>query len=246
PQPGEEKMPVVIMLCGAGGSSQEYFVRALAKTLAHGTIKFRVVVFNHRGTSMTPLTSARPYDMGFTSDFREAVNALRGRIDADAKLFSVGFSMGANIMTKYIGEESDRCPLSAAVAVCCPFDVEIAGAAMNEKNFLNNRVFQPQVLSALKRSIKRISHLPPDPAWGLDMDKIMSSRQIWEIEEAYLCKINGYKDLEEYYVKSSSSNYVDDIRIPYLAINSLDDRIAPPAGIPVSKFKQNPYLSLAL
>ncbi|KAJ1937844.1 hypothetical protein FBU59_004635, partial [Linderina macrospora] len=122
----------------------------------------------------------------------------------------------------------------------------IAGAAMNEKNFLNNNVFQPQVLSALKRSIKRISHLPPDPSWGLDMDKIMRSRQICEIEEAYLCKINGYKDLEEYYVTSSSSNYVDSIRIPYLAINSLDDRIAPAAGIPVNKFKQNPYLSLAL
>ncbi|KAJ1932358.1 hypothetical protein FBU59_006396, partial [Linderina macrospora] len=107
PLAGDEKRPVVIMLCGAGGSSQEYFIRTLAKSLAHSTLKFRVAVFNHRGTSMTPLTSPRPYDMGFTGDIREAVNTLRKRTDSDAKLFGIGFSMGANIMTKYVGEEGD-------------------------------------------------------------------------------------------------------------------------------------------
>ncbi|KAJ1928137.1 hypothetical protein FBU59_007156, partial [Linderina macrospora] len=183
PKEGDEKLPVVFTLSGVGGSSQEYFMRALAKSLAHGTQRFRVAVFNHRGTSHTPITAPRPYDSGFTSDLSHAIDYVRQKSDPAVKLTAVGFSMGANILTKYVGEQGDQCPLSAAVAVCCPFNIKISGAAITEDNFLNNKVFQPQVLGTLKRAMKRGSHVELNPEWGVDVDRIMSSTKLWEIEE---------------------------------------------------------------
>ncbi|KAI8323018.1 AB-hydrolase YheT [Martensiomyces pterosporus] len=243
--PGEEDGPIAFLLSGVGGSSHEYHIRVMVKALADCSVGFRVVVFNHRGTARTPITSARPYDSGFTSDFRHAVSRVRAK-NPKSTLVAVGFSMGANILTKYIGEEKSECPLACAVTICCPFDIKVSGEAMNADNILNNHVFQPVVMGALKRALKRAQHLPLDPKWGLDMDRIRSSKRLWELEDAILVKVNGYRDLNDYYVRSSSSNYVDDIKIPFLAINSLDDRITPPRGIPREKFQENPNTALTL
>ncbi|KAJ2737576.1 hypothetical protein GGI20_006412, partial [Coemansia sp. BCRC 34301] len=118
--------------------------------------------------------------------------------------------------------------------------------AINQSNLLNNYVFQPAVMRTLMRAIKRAEHLTADPTWALDMDRINSAKRLWEIEEELMVKVSGYKDLAEYHERSGCAAYVDDISIPFLAINSLDDRITPPQGIPVAKFTVNPSIALAL
>ncbi|KAJ1955907.1 hypothetical protein GGI12_005449 [Dipsacomyces acuminosporus] len=242
---GDKDRPIALMLTGVGGSSYEYHVRTMAKALVDCPLGFRSVVVNHRGTARTPITSARPYDSGFTGDFRTAVKHI---IDGNStcKLVAVGFSMGANILTKYLGEEGESCQLACAVTICCPFDLKVSSTAINADNLLNNHVFQPCVMSTIMRDIKRAEHLPLDPSWNIDLERIRNAKKIWEIEDAVLVKINGFKDLNDYYAKSSSANHVDDIKVPLLAINSLNDRITPPHGIPVDKFKTNPNIALVL
>ncbi|KAJ2784543.1 hypothetical protein H4R18_001083 [Coemansia javaensis] len=237
--------PIVMVMAGVGGSSREHYIRVVVRALAHSAAGFRVVVFNHRGTAHTPITSARPYDQGFTEDFRAAVKHVRAA-NPDAKLVGVAFSMGANILTKYIGEEGPRCTLAGAVTVCCPFDVKVTSAAIDESNMLNNHVFQPAVMRTVMRAIERGSHLPLDPAWNLDIDKIMSAKRLSVVEKELITKICGHKSIDEYYENASSIRYVDSIEVPFLAINSLDDRITPARGIPVDKFKTNPNIALVL
>ncbi|KAJ2899960.1 hypothetical protein IWW38_000758 [Coemansia aciculifera] len=246
---GDGNGPIALLLSGVGGSSQEHHIRAMAKSLVarFGATSggFRVVVVNHRGTAGTPITSARPYDSGFTDDLRTIVRHVR-LANPLSKLVGIGFSMGANVLTKYIGEESSACPLSCAIAVCCPFDIKVSSDAINQSNILNNYVFQPAVMRTLMRAIKRAEHVTADPAWALDMDRINSAKRLWEIEEELMVKISGYKNLAEYYERSGSVSHVDSITIPFLAINTLDDRITPPHGIPVAKFTVNPSIALAL
>ncbi|KAJ2015096.1 hypothetical protein GGI06_003389, partial [Coemansia sp. S85] len=244
----EGKGPIALLLSGVGGSSQEHHIRAMAKSLVtrfKGGGGFRVVVVNHRGTARTPITSPRPYDSGFTDDLRTVVGHVRAA-NADSKLIGIGFSMGANVLTKYIGEEGASCTLACAVAVCCPFDIRVSSSAINQSNLLNNYVFQPAVMRTLLRAIKRAEHLTTDPSWDLDMTRISRAKRLWELEEELLVKTSGYRDLDEYYERSGSVSYVDNISIPFLAINSLDDRITPPQGIPLAKFTANPSIALAL
>ncbi|KAJ2392651.1 hypothetical protein GGI23_005178 [Coemansia sp. RSA 2559] len=236
--------PVILVLSGVGGSSQEHHIRALVQHLAHA-LRARVVVVNHRGTAGTPITAPRPYDVGFTDDVRAAIAHIGAKFP-HAKMAAVGFSMGANMLTKYMGEEGMRCPLACAVTVCCPFDIVVSGAAMDESNLLNNHVFQPAVMGTLMRAIKRARHLELNPEWNVDVGRIRSAKRLSVLEDELLVKINGYRDREEYYVRSSSARFVEHIAVPLLAINSLDDRITPPQGIPIPKFMENPNVALAL
>ncbi|KAJ1733035.1 hypothetical protein H4S06_000049 [Coemansia sp. BCRC 34490] len=244
-----ENAPIVLVMSGVGGSSQEHHIRALAKTLTRAdgpkALGARVVVVNHRGTAGTPITAPRPYDVGFTGDLRAAVAHIR-QTNPGAAIAGVGFSMGANIMTKYAGEEAAACPLACVVAVCCPFDITVSGPAMDESNLLNNHVFQPAVMGTLMRALRRADHLDLNAEWDLDLPKIRAARRLSQLEDELLVKVNGYRDRAEYYARSSSARVVDRVAVPLLAINSLDDRITPPQGIPVAKIAANPHTALAL
>ena len=40
-----------------------------------------------------------------------------------SELLAAGWSLGANILVRYLGEEGAKCPISAAVSMCNPFDL---------------------------------------------------------------------------------------------------------------------------
>ncbi len=51
-----------------------------------------------------------------------------------------------------------------------------------------------------------------------------------------------YKSLDEYLMDGSSYRFIDGIRVPLLAVSTLDDPICSRDLIPYDKFKANPYV----
>lgn len=50
-----------------------------------------------------------------------------------SELLAAGWSLGGNILVRYIGEEGDGCPISAAASLCNPLDlVQPAVHALSE------------------------------------------------------------------------------------------------------------------
>ncbi|KAI9499936.1 hypothetical protein GGI25_003266 [Coemansia spiralis] len=241
------RQPIFIIIPGLGGSSYEYHIRCVVKTLvvAGPTSSCRVVVMNHRGSARTPLTSAKFYNAYDTADYRDTVQYIKESFP-NAPLLGVGFSLGANLLTKYLGEEADRSPLAAAAAICCPFDTEIAGKALDKRGFLNDYLFQPNLMATLKRSVKRNIDVIKTGYSDDHIKMIMGAKRMSEIDNLVTAKVYGHEDCWDYYRAASSTPYVDHIRTPYLAINAQDDPITPEEGIPFEKFEKNPYLALAL
>jgi predicted alpha/beta-fold hydrolase len=118
--------PVLILLPGlTGGSEDSYVQHAVVHARAAG---IRAVVFNSRGTSESPLTTAQFYSASFTEDLRCVVRHVASGVEGNVPIFAAGWSLGANILTRYLGEEGDGTPLAAAVAMCNPFDLPRADA----------------------------------------------------------------------------------------------------------------------
>jgi len=40
-----------------------------------------------------------------------------------AKMFGIGFSLGAAVMTRYLGEQGEDCRLRAACVMCAPLEL---------------------------------------------------------------------------------------------------------------------------
>jgi len=65
-----------------------------------------------------PLTSGQFYSAGYTDDLRTSLIYIKNKFP-NAPLLGVGFSLGANVITRYVAEEKDDCLLSAACALGC-------------------------------------------------------------------------------------------------------------------------------
>lgn len=113
--------PTLVLLHGLTGGSHESYIRALVETMTkdHG---YRCVVFNARACANTELTSAQLYCGSWTEDLRMVVKHIRKTLP-ESKLMSVGFSLGANILMNYMGEEGDQCEFLGAMSVGNPFDL---------------------------------------------------------------------------------------------------------------------------
>ena len=48
----------------------------------------------------------------------------------DAPLFAIGWSLGANILTNFLGEEGSKAKLKGAAALCNPFDLNACDTAL--------------------------------------------------------------------------------------------------------------------
>lgn len=64
----------------------------------------------------------------------------------NSTLFAAGWSLGANILVNYLGEQGADTPLEAAVSMCNPFDLTISNRHINEVS---------NSLTCLQRSLAR-------------------------------------------------------------------------------------------
>jgi predicted alpha/beta-fold hydrolase len=50
----------------------------------------------------------------------------------DSTLYAAGWSLGANILVNYLGEQGEDTPLEAAVSMCNPFDLTISNGFLKK------------------------------------------------------------------------------------------------------------------
>ncbi|KAM0864465.1 hypothetical protein ACQ4PT_043917 [Festuca glaucescens] len=116
----DDSTPIVIVVPGLTSDSTAAYVKHLVFSMA--SKGWNVVVGNHRGLGGISITSDCFYNGGWTEDIREVVNYLHQKYPK-APLFTVGASLGANILVKYLGEEGENTPVAGAASICSPWDL---------------------------------------------------------------------------------------------------------------------------
>lgn len=102
---------------------------------------YRAVCLNARGTGDTKLKTPVSFNPAKTEDCREAIRYLHDKYPS-APVFAIGYSLGANILTKYLAQEGklvygiwvmnefsgkililgDKSTLQSAICISGPFD----------------------------------------------------------------------------------------------------------------------------
>lgn len=135
---GDSK-PMLIVLHGLSGGSHEIYLRHAIAPLVMNGREWEVCVVNARGCANSKVTSGILFNARATWDVRQIVNWAKETFP-NRPLFGVGFSLGANILTNYVGEEGANCPLKAAISVGNPFDLEIANKGL-QRTLLGKQVY---------------------------------------------------------------------------------------------------------
>jgi hypothetical protein len=99
---GPIRQPVVIILHGINNDSSFGYVKSLRRTYANRG--WNAAAMNFRGCGGVLLSTPRGYNAAYTGDLRNLVQQIAGRLDENVPLFLVGNSLGANVLSKYLGE----------------------------------------------------------------------------------------------------------------------------------------------
>ena len=115
---------------GLSGGSGRGYVKALVQHLVYEK-GYIVGVFHNRGVEIE-YTSPQFADMTSSEEIELALNQMVTKYsssipDSPRVYFTaVGLSMGANLISRVVGEQNDECQLDALVSFNNPFDVWLA------------------------------------------------------------------------------------------------------------------------
>ena len=232
--------PLVVLVHGLEGHTKRgYMVQTY---LALATRGMRAVGLNLCGCSGEANRAARFYHSGETEDIGFVIGLLRERFPA-RPLMAIGFSLGANVLLKFLGEQGAKnaAPVSAAVAISVPYDLS-AGAAALDRGAMA-RIYSGYFLHSLTAKVRAKKEILANV---LDLDAVWASATLREFDEVATAKLHGFAGAEDYYRKSSSNRFVHSVRVPTLLLHSRDDPFLPPAALPLSAIEANPFLTLVL
>jgi predicted alpha/beta-fold hydrolase len=215
--------PIVIVLHGLEGSMRSRYACNIMREIH--ALGLRAVFPYFRGCSGEPNRLPISYHSGFTQDL-EYVSGLLKQREPATPLAAVGYSLGGNVLLKWLGESQNASRLSTAVAVSVPFDLAACASAI-EKGF--SQVYMWELMGRMRRSVQRKFARIPSPIALPDIDRLRTFRQY---DDALTAPLHGYKDANDYYTRCSSRQVMKDIRVPTLVVHSSDDPFMTPAAVP--------------
>ncbi|KAJ3046088.1 hypothetical protein HDV00_003838 [Rhizophlyctis rosea] len=236
-----DETPCVVICHGLTGGSHEDYVQNLVEVVTR-TRGYRAVVCNFRGCAKTELTSMHLYSAGYTDDLDYAVEYISRKLP-NAPLFGVGFSLGANVILKYVGECGSSCRFVGAASIGNPFDLLASSHALH-RTWIGRYLYSWTLAQSLIQMFRRHMHHFVN-ASEFDMEQIMKARSIIEFDDQVTRRAFKYRTVHEYYRRGSSAQYVPDVAIPTLLLSALDDPVASSEAIPYYEAMSNPHVLLA-
>ena len=141
-------------------------------------------------------------------------------------MVAAGYSLGGNVLLKYLGESAAGCPLRGAAAVCVPLNLHACAEALN---IGISKGYQRYLLKRMKRAVAR--KFNPHTA-AFDWQRAMQARTFAEFDDAVTAPLHGFASKDDYYDKCSSFRFLKTIERPTLIVNALDDPFMTPEVIP--------------
>jgi len=234
--PAKQSKKLAILLHGLEGDAQRVYIKGQGKILVENG--WDVTAMNHRGCSGEENRLYCSYNSGRTDDLSELIEHILENQDYQ-QIALVGFSLGGNLVLKYLGERDDvPSKIVKGVAVSAPLQLD---SSLNElirfKNILYNKVFVRDLRKKYKR---KMSHFPEK----MNKQDLKKVKTLLDFDNLYTAPAHGFKNAQEYYTKSSSLQFLENIRTPVLILNALNDSFLSQDCYPhaIAKKHKNIYL----
>ena len=137
--------------------------------------------------------------------------------EPNTDIAAIGYSLGGNILLKWLGETGDKNPLKAATAISVPFDLHKAFERI-QRGF--SRFYQWYLVRTARDRLLHKFEIVKAP---IDISGLSEVVGIRDLDGKYTVPMHGFSSVDEYYTSTSSRYYLHSIRVPTLLIQAKDD-----------------------
>jgi predicted alpha/beta-fold hydrolase len=209
--PGEDGLPLAVLIHGLTGCETATNMVVAARHL--NDLGFPVLRVNLRGSDPSAATTTGHYHAGRTEDLRDVLASLDPALVKNEIVF-MGFSLGGNMLLKFLAEFGADFPVRAAVAVSTPIDLAESATRLMRRR---NAVYHNWLLKRMKAQWME-SGLTDDPATAL-----LEARSLLEFDDRIVARVNGFEGAADYYRQNSAQEFLGDITVPTLLIHASND-----------------------
>jgi len=236
PTDENKNFPCVVIVHGLEGSSKAPYVQSLLKEIQNRG--WSAIAINMRMCSGVPNRLKQTYHSGRTEDLDWILQELTKEY-APENLFLVGYSIGGNIVLKWLGEQGSCASLRVgkAVAVSVPYNLS-RSVEMLDRGF-NREVYTRILLSSLKKKVLNKKKEFPN---AICYEKVQGCKTFKAFDREVTAPLNGFQDEVDYWSKSSCKNFLKSISLPTLLIHAEDDPFFPGHLIPLEDIRRSSFL----
>lgn len=225
----------VILVHGLCGDQESNYMRRSAQRLL--SAGYDLCLVNLRGSGPGYGLASLPYHAGRSEDIAQVVQWLHSQ-DPTQPLDLIGFSLGANIVLKYLAEAShdDKPRVKRALAISPPIDLEASCHCLAKSPFgLADRFFTRLLVEHVARVHQAREDLESELHWPKDLN-------VRQFDELYTAPRGGFASASHYYQEASSQHRLIEIQIPTKIIWAQDDPLIDQAAL--AQAKVSPRVSM--
>lgn len=228
----------LLILChGLEGSSESQYMLGMARaSMENG---YDVLAINFRSCSGEMNRLLRMYHHGEIEDLTFLIEYVNRNYDY-ASIHLAGYSLGGNVILKYLGLTGPRVPLNvrSAMAVSVPCDLGSSSDRLSQwYNFLYTRRF----MRSLKKKFDIKNQMFPGVLDLSGYHKVTSWR---EFDDRFTTKITSFASAAEYYDQGSANNFLQGIRTNTLLINAKNDPFLDKPSFPYKTCENQSFVFL--
>ncbi|UJF17122.1 hydrolase [Vibrio sp. SS-MA-C1-2] len=224
---------ILVILHGLEGCSESHYIRRLFSQYYQlpPTVQqqFALVVHHHRGCSGEPNRLSRSYHSGDTEDIQSTLKHLKCHYP-NSRLIAVGYSLGGNVLAKYLGEHQQQSLIQKAVIVSAPLSLASCAKRL-EKGF--STIYQRYLIRQLQAKIRQKA-LDPNISSAIPVmeSEIHKLNTFYNFDNKVTAPLAGFSDASDYYKNASGLPFLSDISKPTLIIHAQDDPFMTASVVP--------------
>ena len=224
--------PLAILIHGLTGcATSTYMFAAAAALLAAG---YPVLRLNLRGAGPSRALSTGHYHAGRSEDLRDTIAALTRALTANG-VIAIGFSLGGNVLLKFLGETGKGSPIAAAATVSAPIDLAMCSRAMMRRR---NAAYCGWLLMRMKRD----AIAPGAVVSDAERAAIAGARSLYAFDDNFIAPRHGYASADDYYERCAAQRYMADISVPTMVIHARNDPWIPAVMYETGAWRANDWL----
>ncbi len=232
-----ERDNLALICHGLEGNASRAYVKGMARYF-HSR-QWSVLAMNFRGCSEEINRKERFYHSGSTEDLDTVIEHVLNRSHFK-KIHLIGFSLGGNLILKYLGEQGEAISDSVIRAICFSVPLDLHQTCINISTGIN-RIYSTRFLKLLKRKVLRKSKLYPSL---FDLKSLKKIDRLIDFDDQITAPLHGFKDALDYYNQCSAINFLDRISIPALIVNAENDPLLSDSCFPAEALHIHPYVKL--
>lgn len=229
---------VTVLSHGLEGDSHRPYITGMVRELNKEGVD--CVAWNFRTCGGVMNKQSRMYHSGVTDDLACVIQHCIQK--GYTTIYLIGYSLGANLTLKYLGEQGAAVSslIKKAVVFSAPMDLKACSLRIGKTLF---KIYERRFLKSLKH--KTLAKLQEYPEL-LSAEVVENLTTLYEFDNQVTAKLHGFKDADTYYEACSSKHYVSSITCPTLIINAENDPMIPIESLPLDVLRNHPKVKLLI